>query len=81
VVNRLLKLSGFFVAVSSNFSMCNFFLLGYLKSRVYEGKPRTLEELKSAIRKQIGMINQELMERVEANFRERLQIFLLQNGM
>ena len=60
--------------------MCDFFLWGYLKSRVHEGKPRTLEELKGAIRKEIGMINQELLERVVANFRERLQTCILQNG-
>ena len=47
---------------SPDLSMCDFFLWGYLKSRVYEGKPRTLEELKGAICKQIGMINQELLE-------------------
>jgi hypothetical protein len=38
------------------------------------------EELKGAIRKQIGMINRELLERVEGNFLERLQIYILQNG-
>ena len=65
---------------SPELSMCDFFLWGYLKSRVYEGKPRTLEGLKGAIRKQIRMINQELLERVEANFRERLQMRILQNG-
>jgi len=59
--------------------MCDFVLWGYLKSRVYEGRPRTLEELKGAIRKQIGMINQELLER-EASYRERLQMCILQNG-
>jgi hypothetical protein len=56
------------------FNVRFFFLWGYMKSRLYEGKPRTLAELKGAIRKQIGTINQELLERVEANFRERLQI-------
>ena len=65
---------------SPDLSICDFFLWGYLKSRVYEGKPRTLEELKGANRKQIGMINQELLERVLANFRERLQMCILQNG-
>ena len=65
---------------SPDLSMCDFFLWGYLKWRVYEGKPRTLEEVKGAIRKQIGMINQELLERVVANFRERLQMSILQNG-
>jgi hypothetical protein len=33
-----------------------------------------------AIRKQIAMINQEIVQRVEANYRERQQIFLLQTG-
>ena len=65
---------------SPDFLMCDFFLWGYLKSRVYEGKPQTLEELKSAIRKQIGMINQEMLERAEANFWEQLQMCILQNG-
>ena len=50
---------------SPDLSMCDyFFLWGCFKSRVYEGKPRTLEELKGAIRKQIGMINQELLDRL-----------------
>ena len=63
------------------FQCANFFFLwGYFKSRVYEGKSRTLEELKGAIRKQIRMINQELLEKVRENFRERLQICILQNG-
>ena len=65
---------------SPDLSVCSFFLWGYHKSRVYEGKPRTLEELKGAIHKQIGTINKELLERVEANFRERLQMCILQNG-
>jgi hypothetical protein len=39
-----------------------------------------LKELKGAIRKQIGTINQQLLERVEENFRERLEICILQNG-
>ena len=65
---------------SPDLSMCVFFFLwGYLKSRVYERKPRTLEELKGAIRKQIGMINQELLERIEADCRDQLQICILQN--
>jgi hypothetical protein len=55
-----------------------FFLWGYLKSRVYEGKPQTLEELKGAIHKQIRMINQELL--VTVDIREQLQMCILQNG-
>ena len=62
------------------FQCAIFFLWGYPKSRVYEGNPRTLEELKGAISKQIGMISQELLESLKANFRERLQMCILQNG-
>ena len=65
---------------SPDLSMCDFFLWGFIKSRVYEGKPRISEELKGAISKQIGMINQELLERAEANFREGLQMCICQNG-
>jgi hypothetical protein len=65
---------------SPDLSMCDFFLWGYVKSRVHEEKPRTLEELKSAIGKQTKKINQELLERAVANFRERLQMCILQNG-
>jgi len=65
--------------VTRPFNM-RFFLWVYLKSRVYEGKPWTLEEKKDAIRKQIWMINQELLERAQANFCERLQMCILQYG-
>lgn len=58
---------------SPDLSMCDFYLWGYLKSRVYEGKPRTLEELKTAIRDRIEEIDEETVGRVEANFREWLQ--------
>lgn len=53
---------------------------GYLKYRVYEGKPRTLQELKEAIRQQVNQIHRNLLERVEVNFCERLQICVNVNG-
>ena len=65
---------------SPDLSTCDFFLWGYLKSRVYEDKPRTLDELKEAIRQQITKINRDLLERVEANFLERLQQCVNENG-
>ena len=33
-------------------SICDFFLWGYLKSRVYIKKPRTLDDLKNSIRQE-----------------------------
>ena len=56
---------------SPDLSMCDFYLWGFLKSPVYAGKPRTLEELKTAIRENIGL---------DSNFRKRLQICVRENG-
>ena len=58
---------------SPDLSICDYFLWGYLKARVYEHKPRTLENLKEAIRVEVAQIDRAMLERVEANFQERLQ--------
>ena len=60
--------------------MRDFYLWGFLKSRFYAGKPRTLGELKTAIRENIREINEETLVKVEANFRKRLQICTRENG-
>ncbi|GBO00069.1 hypothetical protein AVEN_246996-1 [Araneus ventricosus] len=51
---------------------CDFFLWGYLKAKVYTHKPKTLEELKDAIRLEIAAIPPAMVEKVMLNFRERL---------
>lgn len=65
---------------SPDLSMCDFFLWGHLKARVYEHKPRTLEELKNAIRVEVAQIDRAMLERVYANFEERLQKCINDNG-
>ena len=45
-----------------------FFLWGYLKSRVYTHKPRTLNDLKEAIRQEIRPIDRQLLARVMDDF-------------
>jgi len=65
---------------SPDLSTCDFFLWGYLKSRVFESKPRTLDELKASIQHQINLINSDLLEKVEASFKERLQHCVNENG-
>ena len=65
---------------SPDLSMCDFYLWGFLKSRVYSGKPRTLGELKTAIRENIREIGEETLVKVEANFRKRLHICARENG-
>jgi len=49
-----------------------FFLWGYLKAKVYEQRPVTLEALKEAIRKEVAAITTEMILKVMDNYRERL---------
>ena len=59
-------------ARSPDLAPCDFFLWGYLKSLVYNDRPRTLEALKDNIRANILQIPVEMLERVHENFRQRL---------
>ena len=49
-----------------------FFLWGYLKAKVYEQRPQTLEALKEAIRQGVAAITPEMILKVMDNYRERL---------
>jgi len=53
---------------SPDLSTCDFFLWGYLKSRVYTQKTRTLNDLKEAIRQEICPIHRQLLARVMDDF-------------
>lgn len=65
---------------SPDLSVCDFFLWGFLKSRVYEDKPRTLEHLKIAIRREVQRIDRALLEDVMNNFEKRLEICIRERG-
>ena len=54
-------------------SACDFFLWGYLKSKVYVRKPRTADDLKVSIREEIATVPQEMLVNVTQNFEERLR--------
>lgn len=60
-------------ARSPDLAPCDFFLWGYLKSIVYNDRPRTLEALKANIQASIQQIPVEMLERVHENFRKRLR--------
>jgi hypothetical protein len=64
---------------SPDLSICDYFLWGFLKSSVYHYKPRTLEELKGAIPVKVDQFDRAMLERVEANFRERLVKCIIEN--
>ena len=44
----------------------------YLKAKVYEQRPQTLEALKEAIRQEVAAITSEMIRKVMDNYRERL---------
>jgi hypothetical protein len=51
-------------ARSPDLNACNFFLWGYLKSKVYEKKPRTTDDLKQNIREEVAAISSTMLQQV-----------------
>ena len=61
-------------------SACDFFLWGYLKSKVYIRKPRPVDDLKVSIREGIASVPQKMLANVLQNFEERLRTCVRQEG-
>jgi len=61
---------------SPDLTHCDFFLWGYLKTKVYEQHPVTLEVLKEAIRQEVAAIIPEMILKAMDNYRERLHQFI-----
>ena len=61
-------------------STYDFFLWGYLKSKVYIRKPRTVDDLKVSICEEIATVPQEMLVNVIQNFGERLRTCVGQEG-
>uniref|UniRef100_A0A1Y1JZD5 DUF4817 domain-containing protein n=1 Tax=Photinus pyralis TaxID=7054 RepID=A0A1Y1JZD5_PHOPY len=79
---RLISLRGDldWPARSPDLAPCDFFLWGYLKSKVYNDRPRTIEDLKNNIRANIAEIPVEMLGRVHENFRKRLDQCIQSEG-
>ena len=58
----------------------DFFLWGYLKSKVYVNKPRTLEDLKDNIREEIAAIPAEMLAKTMENAAKRAQYAINARG-
>ena len=67
-------------ARSPDLNPCDFFLWGYLMSKVYSNHPQSIEQLKDAIRQEITAIPHEMTHRVIDNFHERLRQCVDNNG-
>lgn len=59
---------------SPDLTACDFFLWGYLKSKVYQDNPpRTIEALKERIRQEVGQIPLAMLRNVMSHFKDRLE--------
>ena len=67
-------------ARSPDLSPLDFFLWGYLKGKVYRGKPKTLNELKDAIRAEISLIGPDMTKKVMENMLKRADFCIASGG-
>ncbi|CAK1591148.1 unnamed protein product [Parnassius mnemosyne] len=65
---------------SPDLTPCDFFLWGYLKSRVYLNKPTTISQLKQNIHEEIAAIPRSMCQRVFQSLRSRFQECQQRNG-
>ena len=65
---------------SPDLNPCDFYLWGYLKARVYNPLPTTLDELKSNIKREIKNISKEELKRFFLNFEKRCDFLIQAKG-
>ena len=61
--------------LSPDLTPCDFFFWGYLKTKVYEQRPQTLEPLKEAIRQEVAAITPEMILKVTDSYREATSVY------
>ena len=67
-------------ARSPDLNPCDFFLWGYLKSKVFCPKPNTLDDLETNIRREVQRIPPEMITRAVLNIKERALKCVQNNG-
>ena len=65
---------------SPDLTPCDYFLWGYLKTQVFETKPRTIADLKQRIQDEVAAIPVEMWREVMKSFRSRLEVGVRRNG-
>lgn len=65
---------------SPDLNPCDYFLWGYLKGRVYNPLPKTLNDLKVNIEREIKNINKEMLKKVFVNFEKRCKLIISAEG-
>jgi len=67
-------------ARSPDLKSCDYFLWGYLKDRVYKPMPKTLDELKVNIEREIRNIKPDILKSTFLNFRKILNLIIKAKG-
>lgn len=80
--SRLISIRGdiSWPARSPDLAPCDFFLWGYLKEKVYQCKPRTIEDLKERIKDEINNIPPTMLNKVMESFETRLKECIANGG-
>jgi len=65
---------------SPDLSLCDFFLWGYVKGRVYTHKARHLNELKDAIWQEVLTIDHQLLAQAMDDFKWRIENCIQEDG-
>jgi len=71
---------GFWPPRSPDLTPPDYFLWGYLKGRVYQIKPRTIDALKANITEENQAVTTDVLERTFQNMARRVQSCLDANG-
>ena len=66
---------------SPDLNPCDFFLWGYLKARVYNPLPKTIDDLKINLEREIKSINKDILKSTFLNFKKRCDFLILKNGI
>ena len=65
---------------SPDLNVCDFFLWGYLKAKVYNPLPKNLDDLKMNITREIKKINKKMLNSAFCNFEKRCQLIISADG-
>jgi len=65
---------------SPDLTPCDYFIWGYLKTKVFETRPRTIADLKQRIQDEVAAIPVEMLREVMNSFRSRLEECVRRNG-
>ena len=65
---------------SLDLTILDFYLWGYLKDKVYEGNPQTIDNLKISVIQRMQEITPSMLKRFSKNMLKQVQLCLLEKG-